>query len=171
MGYGYASSAVALEPGRPPGPGSNDLRGRPGTRLPHLWLQIHPGSHPGPGERRVSTLDLVGPGLVLLAGARGDRWCQAARRLGLTAHRIGGDLQDVQGKLRSATGVGARGACLIRPDGIVAWRSRGAGEAPDATLARVLARILANPDPTVEPSARVATRPERHRGEQARSLL
>jgi hypothetical protein len=38
--------------------------------------------------------------------------------------------------------VGPRGAALVRPDGVIAWRSRDAVAAPEAALRDVLAQTL-----------------------------
>lgn len=143
MGYGYASPAVMLERGPRPGPGTTELRGRPGTRAPHVWLERD--------GRPCSTLDLFGRGFVVLAGPRGSAWCEAARavsrRLGLRvdALRMGAELRDSEARWASAYGVKEDGACLVRPDGIVAWRSKGSGAAPEGTLLEVMARLLARP--------------------------
>lgn len=153
MGYGYASSAVALEPGALPGPGFTELRGRPGTRAPHVWL--------GQGGRRISTLDLFGKGFVLLAGSRGAAsWRDAARAaaeaLGVRvdAYDVGGELGDPRRRWSSANGVSAGGAVLVRPDGIVAWRSRRAAASPADALVKVLRGVLSRP--IEEPAIRAA---------------
>jgi hypothetical protein len=70
VGYGYTSAAIVREPGQPaPGPGTTELRGRPGTRAPHVWLSR--------GGSRISTLDLFGRGFVLIAGHEGTAWIDA----------------------------------------------------------------------------------------------
>jgi putative polyketide hydroxylase len=141
MGYGYASRTLSLEPGPAPGPGTRDLRGRPGTRAPHLWLERS-------GER-LSTLDLFGRRFVLLAGIDGPSWCAAARTVAgelevpLDPLRIGVDVQDPAGRWPAAYGVGRDGAVLVRPDGIVAWRSRGRAPGPEEVLRGALTRALA----------------------------
>jgi putative polyketide hydroxylase len=122
MGYGYASGAVALEAGRRPGPGTADLRGRPGTRAPHVWLERD--------GQRVSTLDLFGQSFVLLAGRSGANWRHAAlsveEALGVpvAAFVMGAEVTEVDRRWHRANGVGPSGASLVRPDGIVAWRIR-----------------------------------------------
>jgi putative polyketide hydroxylase len=148
MGYGYASTSLSLEPGPAPGPGTNDLRGRPGTRAPHVWLER--------AGQRLSTLDLLGRRFVLLAGADGATWCAAARTaaaelgLPLDTHRLSIDLQDPEDRWPAAYGVTARGAVLIRPDGIVTWRSRDRSSSPEEIVARALTRALGrSPEVTV----------------------
>jgi putative polyketide hydroxylase len=129
MGYGYASSAVSLERGKRPGPGTSELDGRPGTRLPHAWVKKD--------DRRLSTLDLVRGRFVLLAGPDAGEWCEAfdvaAARLKLRADC---DRVDEHRRL----GIGADGALLVRPDGIVAWRAVESG--PKEALQRALEQIL-----------------------------
>ena len=95
-----------------------EARARPGTRAPHVEL----------GDGR-STLDLFGAGFVLLRGAH------AARPNDVVSHELAGDALQ-------AFGITDEGGVLVRPDGVVAWRSRQAfppnvvGEAVDTVLAR-----------------------------------
>jgi 2-polyprenyl-6-methoxyphenol hydroxylase-like FAD-dependent oxidoreductase len=95
------------------------LDGRPGTRAPHIWL----------GEGR-STLDLFGSGFVVLR-ASGDDWAPR----GVESHVIDAEL------FAEAYGLEAGGATLVRPDGVVAWRSRGLATHDD--IERALATALA----------------------------
>jgi hypothetical protein len=103
------------------------LRGQPGTRAPHVWLNR--------GSEQISTLDLFGKEYVLLTGADGGKWLDAARGLDdvLTTHQIGGNnqLADPDGAFAVAYALEPGGAVLIRPDGFVAWRS-AAEETPCA---------------------------------------
>jgi hypothetical protein len=46
----------------------------------------------------------------------------------------------VPADVADAYGLGATGASLVRPDGIVAWRAREPGEDVDAVYARLLSR-------------------------------
>jgi hypothetical protein len=86
-----------------------------------------------------------------LTGAAGDEWvgaaAEVATRLGidLGAHRIapGTDLSDPDGRWPGAAGLSESGALLIRPDGFVAWRARGATPRPAAALEDALNRVLA----------------------------
>ena len=117
-------------------------QGLPGTRAPHLWLEREGG--------RVSTLDLFGRRFTLLAGAKGDAWCEAARAATsaggppLEIHGIGdsGDLADPAGAFPEAYGITATGAVLVRPDGYVSWRARNGAEASRECLRRVLDTVL-----------------------------
>jgi 2-polyprenyl-6-methoxyphenol hydroxylase-like FAD-dependent oxidoreductase len=144
LGYGYVSDVIT--PDGVPTPlhqSPRESRAMPGTRAPHVWIERA-------GER-LSTLDLFGRHFVLLVGAEGQTWTDAARavavrtRLHLDVHRVGtGGLVDPDSTIGEACGITPGGAVLVRPDGFVAWRSKGAGEGPTATsmLARALATAL-----------------------------
>ena len=135
VGYGYESAAIVSEPGAPAaGPGTTDLRGRPGTRAPHVWL-----SRDG---TRISTLDLFGRGFVLVAGRDGTGWIDAAHRLHIDSVRIGTDVEDPDNRWHDANGVTTTGAILVRPDGFIAWRAKSAHAAPDDALQRALTGVL-----------------------------
>jgi 2-polyprenyl-6-methoxyphenol hydroxylase-like FAD-dependent oxidoreductase len=94
------------------------LDGRPGTRAPHVWL----------ADGR-SSLDLFGKQFVVLrpAAAGVDNWAPP----GASSHVIDAE----------AYALSAGGAMLVRPDGAVAWRSRGPAGRDD--VARALATALA----------------------------
>src|SRR5215211_770857 len=98
------------------------LDGRPGTRAPHVRLV----------DGR-STLDLLGSQFVLLrpAGDGVDDWAPP----GATSHVIDAE------PFAEAYGLSAGGATLVRPDGVIAWRSRG--PAGRDVLARAHATALA----------------------------
>jgi putative polyketide hydroxylase len=102
-----------------------DLGGRPGTRAPHVVL----------GEDR-STLDLFGSEVVVLrtAGDGVEDWAPP----GAAAHVI-----DAEGFAESY-GLSPGGATLVRPDGVIAWRSRGPADRYELT--RALATALAQAD-------------------------
>lgn len=134
LGYRYGSQ---------PAPSLHELAknldGTPGSRVPHGWLEQ--------AGRRLSTLDLAGPGFALLAGPAAQDWCAAARAVAthlgidLKAFRIApdGDASDTEGTWTGTAGVGDRGALLVRPDGFVAWRTQEpAGEDGEAVLEGVL---------------------------------
>lgn len=103
VGFQYECGAVVAD-GRPPAPLDRlELTGRSGTRMPHLWLD---------NEKQVSTLDLVGAGLVLITGPEGDGWDDPRVR----SVRLDGEWQSI-------CQLPADGALLVRPDRFVAWRS------------------------------------------------
>jgi hypothetical protein len=101
--------------------------GRPGTRLPHLWIDRD--------GARVSTLDFADDGFVLLVGPDGQAWADAAGRRGLKAQRMRDD------DFKAAVGIAGDGALLLRPDGVIGWRSKGGAADPDAVLAEALGRL------------------------------
>lgn len=139
----YRSSALTpWDVGTLPGEGSwaaeND--GCPGNRAPHLTLRR--------GGSELSVLDLFGHALVLLTGPDNKPWREAARVVAadlgvpISVYAIGTDLVDVDDRWPELYRVTAQGAVLVRPDGVVAWRS---GEAPvftTNTLRRLTKRIL-----------------------------
>jgi hypothetical protein len=99
----------------------SETAGRPGTRAPHVTL----------ADGR-STLDLFGSGFVVLraAGDGSDDWAPD----GATAHVIDAD------GFAEAYGLSPGGAVLVRPDGVIAWRSREPADRDD--LGRALAMAL-----------------------------
>ncbi|MET9660157.1 hypothetical protein [Streptomyces sp. NPDC006510] len=108
--------------------------GAPGTRAPHLYVSEDASSP-------MSTLDLYGTGLVLLAGPEGDAWESAAHRAG---HRLSVpvDVYHLDADLAGPHGLTTGGALLVRPDGVVAWRDDGQRRDPDGTVERVLRDLL-----------------------------
>ena len=101
----------------------------PGARAPHAWVQKD--------GARVSTVDLVGNGFVLLAGAKGEAWqATSAGKLPIKSHVI------VDADFGAAYDIGSDGAVLVRPDGYVAWRSASLPADPQAALRHAADRIL-----------------------------
>jgi putative polyketide hydroxylase len=146
VGYQYRSAAVITDEPAPADPGAvqlvKELRGQPGTRIPHVWLDYR-------GQRR-STLDLLGPGpgLTLLTGDSGDAWAAsaasatAALGVPITAHRIGARDTDPDGQWLATTGLGPDGALLVRPDAFVGWRADTLPDDPGRRLRDTTAAIL-----------------------------
>ncbi|ETK34297.1 FAD-dependent monooxygenase [Microbispora sp. ATCC PTA-5024] len=141
--FGYVCPAGAFVPeegGAPLFEDPSRPSGRPGSRAPHVRLAR--------GDETISARDLFGTGFVLLtAGGRDwpDEARHAVRALGVTVdvHAVGGadGLRDVDGRFLAAYGITGAGAVLVRPDGVVAWRSPGAAGPGD--LERALRHVLA----------------------------
>jgi hypothetical protein len=104
----------------------------PGCRAPHVWVTQA-------GEK-ISTLDLLGRGFVLITATQGSAWRNAAARQ--QAPHITSVCLDEHADWLQAYAIEADGAVLVRPDGHVAWRSRAAASDPAAVLAGVLDAIL-----------------------------
>jgi putative polyketide hydroxylase len=142
IGYRYGSAAVV--PAEPAGNALlvDELHGQPGTRVPHAWVFR--------GDKRISTLDLLGSGFTLLTGEQGTGWFDAAAAVSaalgvaVDVHRIGadGDVVDPDGAWAAVTGLGPGGAVLVRPDDFVGWRVDKRSEHPEAELRQVLSTIL-----------------------------
>jgi hypothetical protein len=147
FGADYESAAV-VDDGSP-APAVDDpvvdyvQHGRPGARLPHAWLDRD--------GARVSTHDLIGTGLTLIAGTEGAAWQEAgdvvAADLGvpIASHRLGdGGPRAVDAGI-DALGIGGAGCLLVRPDGHVAWRSREQATDPEQRLEAALRAVLDRP--------------------------
>jgi putative polyketide hydroxylase len=146
IGYQYHSAAVVADQVAPADPDAaslvDELRGQPGTRVPHVWVQH--------GGRRVSTLDLLG-GFTVLTTDDGARWAEAAAAasdalgVAITVHQIGpsGDAVDCDGAWAQATGLTTGGALLVRPDDFVGWRADRLPADPERELRQALSAILA----------------------------
>jgi hypothetical protein len=139
LGYRVVDGAICAEPDDDHGFFENAFAptGRPGSRLPHLWLERA-------GER-VSIIDLVGRSFTVLTAD--PAWRDAARtasaELDLEIEVLVIDQHEVRQPARPWTelyGIGDHGASLIRPDRFVAWRT---GEpASTGMLIRSLTAIL-----------------------------
>ncbi|MBT2186847.1 FAD-dependent monooxygenase [Sphingobium nicotianae] len=102
--------------------------GAPGTRLPHVWLHRN--------GLRISTLDLVGRDFMLLAAPQAEAWIDAAKQVeAIDMHRI------TEPAVADMLGIASQGALLIRPDGVVAWRTDHPLPDPGATLKHALEQL------------------------------
>jgi hypothetical protein len=141
MGYIYRSAGISIEAADNDAKAENPLSpsGRPGTRLAHVPLAR--------SDVMISTHDLIGAGFTLLAAPGGGAWMAAARILKaqgapLDAYRIDADAIDSEGLFLERTGLARDGALLVRPDGFIAWRSRGGEADPLGALGEALGRAL-----------------------------
>ncbi len=132
FGQLYRSKAIIGAPDAlPPALRPDQWVGQPGTRAPHLWVTKD--------DRRLSTLDLFDRSWTLLAMDEG--WCVAAGEtadaLGvrLLCVHVGGDVMvsDLEA-FRLGLGLGRSGASLVRPDGVIAWRSADLPADPSKVL-------------------------------------
>ncbi|MFI7306665.1 aklavinone 12-hydroxylase RdmE [Micromonospora aurantiaca] len=130
LGFRCLSGAVLPEPDDDGARVEDPLRpsGRAGFRAPHVWITR--------SGARASSLELFGDGWVLIAGD--EAWRGTGEPV--TVHVVGADLLDPEGALRDRYGIGAAGAALVRPDGILAWRTSAPYD--PATLGGVLDRLL-----------------------------
>jgi putative polyketide hydroxylase len=136
IGYRYHSSAVLTDQPPPGDPEAvslvPELRGQPGTRIPHAWTQRD--------GQRISTLDLLGPGFTLLTGD--ERWRAAvtsasvALEIPVSMHCI------ADNGWAAVTGLARDGALLVRPDDFVGWRSDVFPADPRQALRQAVSQLL-----------------------------
>ena len=144
LGYRYERSPIITSDGTPtylPADSARDFDpdAQPGARLPHVELD-NEGSV-------VSSLDLVGPYFLVLAGPQGQAWAEAAAAIEDVPMRsvlIGETVTDPNGVFAAGMGIEASGCLLVRPDGHVAFRSARTSGAETAEIARAVARSIGN---------------------------
>lgn len=139
MEIGYAYETGALVPDGTPPPPRDPMAGiyhpttRPGSRLPHAWLNGPLG--------RVGTHELVRPGrLTLFVGC--SQWeaaaLQVSQKRGITIDLVevsaAAPYRDAEDRWAELTEVDSDGAVLVRPDSHVAWRTRTLPANPVAAL-------------------------------------
>lgn len=104
--------------------------GQPGTRAPHVWVDK--------AGQRMSSLDLFGREYVLLTA--NASWRAAAGRLRLRSIDVGSEvIFPPSQSFADIYGVPASGATLVRPDGVIGWRSLAA---PDVDGVEALSASL-----------------------------
>jgi len=148
-GYRYESAAIVpdgtCEPASVDEVRSYEPSARPGSPLPHAWIDDEAG-------RRQPIKNLVGMDrFLLIAGEDGHAWCDAARAVAsatgvaVDTVRIGhvdGELFDPRLSWTRARGISREGAVLVRPDRFIGWRSHGIASDPGAELMSALVQIL-----------------------------
>ena len=148
VGYRYRSEAILSEDAAPLAPDAIELleppllSGLPGSRVPHVWIEQQ--------GQRLSTPNLLDERFVLLTGAGGSAWSEAAEHvaanlgIALAAYRIGpgADLRDLENGWPAKLGVSPEGAVFVRPDGFVAWRTSTLTTPSGPRLLQVLSHIL-----------------------------
>lgn len=128
LGYRYLNSPIVIRDGSPePQDSWEDYTPivRPGHRAPHMWL-----------EDGRSTLDLFGEMFTLLVMDDSDDildWQECAERLSVP-------LQVIRPETPRAWDIFGSGKVLVRPDGVVSWRSDGAQETIEDVLLTVTGR-------------------------------
>jgi 2,4-dichlorophenol 6-monooxygenase len=152
MGQFYTSSAVVSDGTVKPVPLRDpelyfEASTVPGSPLPHVWV--------GDNTHKYSTLDLSPSSqFTLITGIAGQAWVPAAEAaaaaLGITLKAIvigpGHAVTDLYGDWARVREIEEDGAVLVRPDRIVAWRSRGMVPQPEARVAEVLRQLLSRQD-------------------------
>lgn len=112
-----SSQIIGAGPELPAAALPSEWHGHPGTRAPHIWVMKD--------NIRISLLDLFGQDFVLLT--ENGAWYEYVKELPLKFIQIGSDIIfpfDLSfGELFNTE---AKGATLIRPDGIIAWQSHSA---------------------------------------------
>lgn len=115
----------------------------PGVRMPHLMLKSRSLE-----DSTLSTLDLVKNNFVLLTTSESSPWIHAAsaQRIRIDAYWISpssSPFYDPNGKFKILYRLQDDGAVLVRPDGLIAWRSPSRSPGlHDEILAEALDAIL-----------------------------
>jgi hypothetical protein len=121
IGQFYRSAAVVEggEAGEPACLHPDITHGRPGSRVPHAWL-----------EDGRSTLDCAADGAVLLSGPDATLPRPPCETINLSAEAA------------DRCGVGPTGALLLRPDAFVAWRTGAGTPVSEETLRAALSSAM-----------------------------
>lgn len=135
QGYGVPYSHGALIPDPAPLP-AHDHRtfwpsDAPGARFPHMWLDA---------EHESSTLDWFARDMVLVCGPDATQWREAGEQIARQSSH--GLVVRVLPSMSGPFSFGRRGAALVRPDAVTAWRSPGTVPDHREMLLSVLDQVL-----------------------------
>lgn len=148
-GYRYESTAVISDGTQAPA-NVDEVRvyeasTYPGSPVPHAFLTDQRGDH-------IALIDLIEPGnFLLIASETGQAWVDAVAAVSqelqssIRVVKIGhaaGDYRDHRLSWLRSREVSSDGAVLIRPDGVVAWRSDALPADPSGALKTALLSML-----------------------------
>ena len=135
-----STAIIGAESELPPAALPSEWRGHPGVRAPHAWIKKN-------GET-ISTIDLFTRRFTLISSD--DRWIEAAERvvneisIEIDIVQVGKDVTfSTSETFEQLFGVAFDGVSLVRPDGVVTWRSIAMTENPAQHLKRVLVQVAA----------------------------
>ncbi|MFD2419279.1 aklavinone 12-hydroxylase RdmE [Amycolatopsis pigmentata] len=135
LGYRCRSAAVVIDDDDPrPTENPNKPSGRTGFRAPHVPITVDGLS--------MSTTDFFGHGWVLMTADPAWREAAASARPVVTPRVLGEDFTAADGLFTDRYGIGPGGATLVRPDGVVAWRTVRGVDDRTSVLSGVLDRVL-----------------------------
>lgn len=133
-----SSAIIGAGPELPPAAHPDEWRGQPGTRAPHVWIER--------SGKRLSTIDLFTREFTLMTA--NPLWTEKANKvaakakLTLNTLLVGRDVVFPSGNAFGvAFGTGDEGASVIRPDGLVAWRSKTTPDDDDLELEQTLRQV------------------------------
>ncbi|EIL95802.1 MULTISPECIES: FAD-dependent monooxygenase [Rhodanobacter] len=138
-----SSAVIGAGMDLPPAAEPETWAGQPGVRAPHVWVKRD--------GKLISTIDMFTRNFVLMTPD--PTWVTAAREVAQDIHipleciQVGMDAEfPADMPFEHAFGVTHEGCSLVRPDGVVAWRSEGREDKPARRLRAVMAKVAALPD-------------------------
>lgn len=135
-----SSAVIGAGPDLPPAAPPEVWAGQPGTRAPHVWVER--------AGATLSTIDLFTHQFALIS--EDARWRGAAQIVAADAGArldtmlVGDDIHFPAAEtFAKQFGLSADGASLIRPDGVVAWRSQAFDEQSGSRLRDAFRHVAA----------------------------
>ncbi len=133
-----STAVIGVSEDLPPAADPVAWAGQPGVRAPHLWIRKDGAA--------ISTIDLFTRGFTVMTTEPG--WIAAAEQVAaetdidLATVLVGRDIQvDSLGAFEAAFGISNGRVSLIRPDGVVAWRSSPDQKASVRSLRKVMQQV------------------------------